>query len=122
MSIETISVNCQIINMIVTDKEHEDWLLSIVYASPRVSIRKCLWEYIRRLDAVVKYPWMITGDLKEIISEREKFGRKPINWPGQNNLIELLSHCNLIVLECEGLPLTWSNCSEGRDKVKKKKS
>lgn len=55
-SIEGISIDDQIINTVVQQKNKASWLLSAVYASPKPQYRKALWNYIGNFGQFVNIP------------------------------------------------------------------
>ena len=52
------------------------WLLSAIYASPRRSERRILWENLKIIAGLHNLPWVMLGDFNDILSCDEKWGGK----------------------------------------------
>ncbi|KAL5859327.1 hypothetical protein ACOSQ4_000623 [Xanthoceras sorbifolium] len=50
------------------------WILTVVYASPVISIRRNIWRYLDIVRSCFYGPWVVMGDFNEIISSEEKKG------------------------------------------------
>ncbi|KAH1040586.1 hypothetical protein J1N35_042329 [Gossypium stocksii] len=48
------------------------WLLSAVYASPRLAESKLLWSNLKTVASKHKLPWIVTGDFNEVLSRLDK--------------------------------------------------
>uniref|UniRef100_A0A2N9FKN7 Endonuclease/exonuclease/phosphatase domain-containing protein n=1 Tax=Fagus sylvatica TaxID=28930 RepID=A0A2N9FKN7_FAGSY len=53
------------------------WLLSAIYASPRRSERRVLWNNLMVISGLHNLPWVMVGDFNDIISGEEKWGGNP---------------------------------------------
>ena len=76
--------------MIVKGAEGEEWMLSVVYASPNPSIRRHLWEYLFHIDNSIKFPWLVVGDLTAMVHLAENNGGRSIGRASQSGLKEIL--------------------------------
>ena len=50
------------------------FLLTAVYASFNFNKCKIFWDYLQNLANVVSLPWVLLGDLNDMISDDEKMG------------------------------------------------
>jgi hypothetical protein len=50
------------------------WLLSAIYASPRRSERRMLWQNLSTVAGLHVLPWVMVGDFNDITSSEEKWG------------------------------------------------
>jgi len=62
----------------VKNGNEKEWLLSAVYASPDAQVRKPLWGYLKKLDDAINFPWLVVGDLNEVVSGNEKQGGRAV--------------------------------------------
>jgi ribonuclease HI len=88
------------------------WLLSAIYASPRRSERRILWENLKIIAGLHNMPWVMLGDFNDILSCDEKWGG---NRPSNSRMFEFktcLNACNMIDLGFSGPKFTWSNCHD----------
>ena len=50
------------------------WLISAIYASPRLAKRKILWENLSQVALLHTPPWLMLGDFNEILCGNDKMG------------------------------------------------
>ena len=50
------------------------WLISSVYASPRLAERKILWANLSQVALLHNLPWLLLGDFNEILCGNDKLG------------------------------------------------
>lgn len=55
-------------------KQNIRWFCSVVYASPVFTSRFELWDHLRALRGSISGPWMVIGDLNEIVYSIEVSG------------------------------------------------
>ena len=91
-----------------------------MYASPEEKLRKELWKYFNLIGSQIKFPWLIIGDLNEVVSAEEKRGGRLFKGKHENSLINCICSCELIDLGFSGPALTWNNLSGGGARVKKR--
>uniref|UniRef100_A0A2N9IKD9 CCHC-type domain-containing protein n=1 Tax=Fagus sylvatica TaxID=28930 RepID=A0A2N9IKD9_FAGSY len=88
------------------------WLLPDIYASPRRSERRILWDNLRVIGDLHNLSWVMLGDFNGILSCDEKWeGNRPSN----NRMSEFkncLNACSMIDLGFSGPKFTWSNCHD----------
>ena len=56
------------------------WLLSTIYASPRISERFILWNNLTNVAKAQSLLWIMMGDFNEVLMSDDKFGGRPINF------------------------------------------
>ena len=85
------------------------WLLSSIYASPRLEERKLLWGNLANVASLHQLPWLMLGDYNELLSSHDKLGGNPLN-PRQVQLFkECLDACGMVDLGFHGPKFTWVN-------------
>jgi hypothetical protein len=88
------------------------WLLSAIYASPRRSESKVLWNNLSVIADLLSLPWVMVGDFNDILSSEEKWGG---NKPSASRMAEFhacLNSCSLIDLGFSGPKYTWTNSQD----------
>jgi hypothetical protein len=55
---------------------HMRWRTTFVYGEPRTQDRHLMWEFLHRLNAVYQGPWLMMGDLNEVLWEFEHFSTR----------------------------------------------
>ena len=85
------------------------WLISAIYASPRIEERKILWNNLKIVSQLHNLPWLMLGDFNEVLSRDEKFGGKDVNLNKALEFKECLDECNMLDLGFAGLKYTWAN-------------
>lgn len=83
------------------------WSFSEVYASPREMERKDLWTELELISRSTRGPWLVAGDLNDIISKDEqRGGTEPVERKCKR-FKDYIESCNLIDLGSEGPRFTW---------------
>ena len=85
------------------------WLLSSIYASPRLVERRILWSNRAKVAQLHTLPWLLLGDFNEILSGEDKFGGRNINLNRALDFKGCLDASNILDLGFFGLKYTWSN-------------
>jgi exonuclease III len=88
------------------------WLISSIYASPRVAERKVLWSNLVHTASLHHLPWLLLGDFNEVLCSDDKFGGLPVNFRRAFNFKSCLDMCGMIDLGFHGPRFTWSNFRE----------
>lgn len=83
------------------------WLFTAVYASPRASERKVLWDELSALSATINDPWMLAGDFNDIKMAEEQCGGDVIDERRCKRFRDNIEACRLIDLKTEGPRFTW---------------
>lgn len=58
---------------------NHSWFLSSIYTSPRVEERKLLCYNLAFIADLHQLPWLMLGDLNEMLSCHDKFRGNPLN-------------------------------------------
>lgn len=85
------------------------WLLSAMYASPRIAERRMLWENLTTVSSLHSLPWILAEDFNEVHLGDDKFRGRPINSYRALKFQECLNSCRMIDLRFSGPRFTWSN-------------
>ncbi|KAK7836759.1 putative ribonuclease h protein [Quercus suber] len=93
------------------------WLISPIYASPRVNERRILWANLMQVAKLHNLPWLLLGDFNEVLCGEDKFGGRGVNLKRALDFKECLDSCNLIDLRFSGPKFTWSNSRQVPDLI-----
>lgn len=74
VNVELISMDDQFINAIIDNFLNEKWVLTSVYASPKIVFHQSLWLYLEMLGKVMNMPWFLLGDFNHILSSEKRGG------------------------------------------------
>ena len=85
------------------------WLISAIYASPRLAERRILWSNIEEIGQLHNLPWLMVGDFNEVLSGEDKFGGNHINLNRALEFKSCLDSCNFVDLGFAGPKYTWTN-------------
>ncbi|XP_061348947.1 uncharacterized protein LOC133294307 [Gastrolobium bilobum] len=97
--VQALKQTHQFIHVRVTLADHQAFLYTVIYASPREEIRKRLWDDLLQLSEDISVPWLIAGDFNEIAFPSEKRGGSPIDTSRCNKFSSLLTDIKMIDLE-----------------------
>lgn len=76
--------------------------------------KKCsFWDTLRQLTKEITYPWLVIGDLNEVLTLDEKVGDHSIGTTCRNHLANILLNTNFTDLGFRGNPHTWRNNRHG---------
>ena len=89
-----------------------NWLLSVIYASPRCAERQVLWSNLKMMAKVHDFPWVMAGDFNEPLMEGDKFGGRGLSVNGALLFKECLDACSMIDLGFSRPRFTWTNRRE----------
>lgn len=64
----------QLVHVSVQPKDASKFLLTIVYASTKLEIRKTLWQCMESLSQSITLPWVVLGDFNEVTNAGDRFG------------------------------------------------
>lgn len=95
--------------MVSTNAPVQNWLLTVVYASPRYAERKLLWDNLAHVAALHNLPWVIAGDFNEVLMGEDKFGGQPVNVNRAIRFQECLDKCKMIDIGFSSPRYTWLN-------------
>ena len=85
------------------------WLITAIYASPRLAERKILWSNIVKVSQLHNLPWLMVGDFNEVLCGEDKFGGSQINLNRAMDFKACLDTCRFVDLGFAGPKYTWSN-------------
>jgi hypothetical protein len=95
------------VNLIVKEKEEEEWRLTCYYGYPERGRRRQAWELLRELRDMSDLPWCIVGDFNDLLAQEDKKWTHPHpNWLC-NGFRNAVSDCDLTDIQLEGYPYTW---------------
>ncbi|KAK2449721.1 hypothetical protein QL285_008883 [Trifolium repens] len=108
------TINCRVmnysrnfVNLIVKEKEEEEWRLTCYYGYSERGRRRQAWELLRELRDMSDLPWCIVGDFNDLLAQEDKKGTHPHpNWLC-NGFRNAVSDCDLTDIQLEGYPYTW---------------
>jgi hypothetical protein len=85
------------------------WLLSAIYASPRRSERRMLWQNLSTVAGLHVLPWVMVGDFNDITSSEEKWGGNRPNASRITEYCDCMNSCNMIDMGFSRPKFTWTN-------------
>lgn len=113
VDLEVVSIDDQIITAIVRCHHTNAWVLSALYASPHVTIRNYLWDFIQTLGRIISLPWLLIGDWNQVVNAEDKQGRRPVSSAQSAPLLRTVTACSLVDLGFLGSRFTWTNKRSG---------
>lgn len=72
--VDVLAHSDQFVHMKVQWKNHNPWLLTVVYRAPQVSRRQQLWDEIKNLALSIHGEWVIIGDCNYTLALHERRG------------------------------------------------
>ncbi|OMO86542.1 reverse transcriptase [Corchorus capsularis] len=115
--ITVIISSAQILHVLVKPKDSEEFLLTVVYASPRVELRRSLWSHIENLARTINALWVVLGDFNDVSNAWEKMGGAVPSLARCNLFNGMITNCGLMDLGFSGPAFTWCNKRKGLRKV-----
>ena len=88
------------------------WILSVVYASPKIVERQVLWENLAKVAELHSKPWIIARDFNEPLVEADKFGGRLVSINRSLLFKDCLDKCNMVDMGFSGPRYTWTNRRE----------
>jgi hypothetical protein len=85
------------------------WLLLTIYASPRRSECRKLWNNLSIVASLHNLPWVMLGDFNDITSSTEKWGGNRLSASHIAEYCDCKNSCNMIDLGFFGPKFTWTN-------------
>lgn len=79
MELTELSSIKQEIHALVSSTTNSPWLLSAIYASPRLSKRRLLWDNLETVTGLHSLPWVIAGDFNKFLMNGDKFGGNAVS-------------------------------------------
>lgn len=109
VNVELLSMEDQVVSILVKEPLGCHWLLTVVYSSPKAYVKEELWQYVRHLGAVVHIPWVLIGDVNQTLDSCDKHGGRPVNRQLASKLRGEIEDCNLLDMGFVGPKFTWTN-------------
>ena len=106
---ELTSIEQEIHVIVKNISSNISWLMSAIYASPRLVERRLLWDNLIKVAELHALPWIMAGDFNEVLIGEDKFGGRLINISRAINFQECLNACGMIDLGFCGPQFTWTN-------------
>ncbi|XP_075669777.1 uncharacterized protein LOC142639497 [Castanea sativa] len=85
------------------------WIISAIYASPRLAERRILWHNLSLVNATHNLPWIILGDFNEVLSGEEKLGGRLVTAYRARLFKDCINECGFMDMGFSGPRFTWSN-------------
>ncbi|KAL6180504.1 hypothetical protein ACLB2K_047167 [Fragaria x ananassa] len=117
VKLSLISYSLNHIDMVIEGVGPCSWRFIGVYRFSKVEERYRTWELIRSLAQGGSGPWLLGGDLDEILRSSEKEGGPPRDFEQMEAFRKCLEDCGLIDLNFSGLVFTWKG-KRARELVK----
>ncbi|KAL0005366.1 hypothetical protein SO802_012927 [Lithocarpus litseifolius] len=96
------------------------WIISAIYASPRLSERRMLWHNLKLVNDLHNLPWIMLGDFNEVLSSVEKLGGRPVNAYRAGLFQECLNACGMMDMGFVGSNFTWTNLRNFSDLIQER--
>lgn len=120
ISLKVLNCTAQMINVEVLRNNKISWLLSLVYASPVVSMRDTFCEFVECMSRFVNIPWCMIGDLNQVTCQDDKLGGRRVMGYAVERMRHMIEVCGFQGLEFSGPRYTWTNCQLGRFNIKQR--
>lgn len=85
----------------------ENWRLACFYGWAESSEKHLSWELLKTLCTASNLPWLVVGDINQILFEAEKEGGVPRSQRDMDDFREALDECRLKDLGFFGKSFTW---------------
>ncbi|CAL1355748.1 unnamed protein product [Linum trigynum] len=72
--LQVLSACSQHLSVVVTARSAQKWLLTAIYASPRPSQQRSLWQTLLHTSLTNDLPWLLSGDFNAIRTPEERMG------------------------------------------------
>ena len=110
VQVEVLSTTEQEIHALIRVSSHPfSWILSAIYASPRLCEGLVLWDNLKLLVGLHNFPWALMGDFNKVVNEHQKFGGNPTSQRRIRPYVDCMNFCGMLDLRFFGLNYTWTN-------------
>ena len=82
------------------------WVFSTIYASPQLGNLVILWDKLCNIDNDGSNPWIVAGDVNQVLYQSEKHGGGFLNLSSATLLVDCLNDCNISELGFSSPPFT----------------
>ena len=93
------------------------WRFTGFYGSPTVEGKSVAWNILRALRTHHALPWLCVGDFNELLSNGEKWGRRPRPESQMTHFRQVVDDCGFLDLGFLGPSFTWCNNQTGDCRV-----
>jgi hypothetical protein len=93
------------------------WRFTGFYGSPTVEGKSAAWSILRTLRTHHNLPWLCAGDFNELLSNSEKWGRRPRPEHQMSQFRRVVDDCGFLDLGFTGPSFTWCNNQTGDSQV-----
>ena len=114
------SIEQEIHAMVKVHSSNLTWLMTAIYASPRLAERRILWENLKTVAHLHNLPWLMLGDFKEVLGGEDKFGGNHVNLNRALEFKNCLDECNMLDLGFAGPKYTYTNRRPISDLISKR--
>lgn len=95
------------------------WMIISCYGTPYQGEKAGFWEYLINQMENIQSPWILMGDLNEVINGTEKMGGQPI-WRNKLYLKNFIDDLGAVDMGYSGRKFTWDNKHYGNTIIKER--
>ena len=96
--VDVLATTEQEIHALIRVRSQTFWILSAIYASPRLAERCMLWDNLKMLTSLHNLPWSLMGDFNKVLFEDEKLGGNTISQRRVRAIQECMNVCHMLDL------------------------
>lgn len=71
VSMRSFQVTHQVVHVVVERNKYKEWLISVVYASPKLVLCKHLWDNLVAVGSSSDFPWLVARDFNDFMDNIE---------------------------------------------------
>lgn len=95
-------------------------LITAMHAPSTPVVRNKFWNHMRTDMPLPNTPWLVLGDMNEVVSQSEKMGGRPVRSNQGRGLIDFMDDAGLVDIGYNGCPYTWTNAREGMELIQER--
>lgn len=95
------------VDVIVTIRGWHKFRLTGIYGEPNRARREETWDLLRSLNTMEDIPWVLIGDMNNVLKQTDKRGGNPYPQRLLNGFQGALDDCDLHDVNLEGYQFTW---------------
>lgn len=95
------------VDVIVTIRGWHKFRLTGIYGEPNRARREEIWDLLRSLNTMEDIPWVLIGDMNNVLKQTDKRGGNPYPQRLLNGFQGALDDCDLHDVNLEGYQFTW---------------
>ena len=77
VQLRVVSSSLNHVDAIINEGRDNTWRFTRFYGAPETSNRHITWNLLRNLNAQFDFPWLCSGDFKEILKSHDKMCDRP---------------------------------------------